>query len=53
MKTIKGKFNEAKVYATTVEDSCLQQIQDLCDEPWTFGSKIRIMADCHAGKGCK
>lgn len=52
MKTVTGKFNEALVYATTVEESCLKQIKELCDEPWAKDSKIRIMADCHAGKSC-
>ena len=50
MKTIQGKFNTAKVFATTAEDACLKQIKDLCDQAWTAGSKIRIMADTHAGK---
>lgn len=52
MKTIVGKHNEAKVFATTIEPSCEAQIKALCDEKWVSGSKIRIMADTHAGKGC-
>lgn len=52
MKEIKGKFNSAKVFATTIEASCEKQILDLCSEEWAKDSQIRIMADCHAGKGC-
>ena len=52
MKTIKGKYNEASIYATTIEPSCEQQILDLCNESWAKESKIRIMPDCHSGKGC-
>lgn len=52
MKEIIGQFNTAKVFATSVEESCEQQIQELCNEEWAKDSKIRIMADCHSGKGC-
>ena len=52
MKTIKGKYNEAKIFATTVESSCEGQVMDLCNESWAQNSKIRIMPDCHSGKGC-
>ena len=49
---IKGKYNTAICYATIIEDSAIEQIQLLCDQPFTEGSKIRIMPDVHAGKGC-
>lgn len=52
MKEIKGQFNTAKVFATTIEESCEKQILELCNEEWTKDSKIRIMADTHSGKGC-
>ena len=52
MKEIKGKFNTAKVFATTIEESCEKQIVDICGEEWAKKSKIRIMPDCHSGKGC-
>lgn len=52
MKEIKGKFNTAKIFASTIEESCEEQVLNLCDEKWTAGSKIRIMPDCHSGKGC-
>ena len=49
---IKGKINTAICYATIIEDSAIEQIQRMCDYPFTEGSKIRIMPDVHAGKGC-
>jgi len=52
MKEVTGKHNTAKVFATTIEASCEQQIRELCDQSWSAGLKIRIMADCHSGKGC-
>ena len=51
MKVIKGTHNEAVIYATTIEASCEQQVLDLCNESWAADCKIRIMPDCHSGKG--
>ena len=52
MIEIKGKFNTARVFATTVEDGVCEQIKAVCDTEAYAGSKIRIMPDVHAGKGC-
>lgn len=52
MKVIKGKNNFAKVYTDEVEQTALDQIELLCDQPWTKGLQIRIMPDVHAGAGC-
>lgn len=52
MIKIKGKVNTAICYATVVEDEALEQIRRMCDHEFTAGSKIRIMPDVHAGKGC-
>lgn len=49
---IKGKVNTAICYAKVVEDEAIEQIRRMCDYPMTLGSKIRIMPDVHAGKGC-
>jgi RNA-splicing ligase RtcB len=49
---IKGKVNTAICYAKVVEDEAIEQIRRMCDFPMTEGSKIRIMPDVHAGKGC-
>ncbi len=52
MFTIKGKCNEAIVYASTVEDQALEQLQTICDMEIYRGARIRIMPDVHAGAGC-
>ena len=52
MLEIKGKVNTAICYATIVEDAAIEQIRRMCDYDFTEGSRIRIMPDVHAGKGC-
>ena len=52
MFEIKGKVNTAICYAKVVEDEAVEQIRRMCDYEFTEGSKIRIMPDVHAGKGC-
>ena len=52
MFEIKGKVNTALCYAKVVEDEAIEQIRRMCDYDFTEGSKIRIMPDVHAGKGC-
>ena len=49
---IKGKVNTALCYAKVVEDEAVEQIRRMCDCECTQGSRIRIMPDVHAGKGC-
>ena len=49
---IKGKVNTAICYARVVEDEAIEQIRRMCDYTITEGSRIRIMPDVHAGKGC-
>ena len=49
---IKGRVNTAVCYAKVVEDEAIEQIRRMCDYIITEGSKIRIMPDVHAGKGC-
>ena len=49
---IKGKVNTALCYAKVVEDEAVEQIRRMCDYEFTQGSRIRIMPDVHAGKGC-
>lgn len=49
---IKGRVNTAVCYAKVVEDEAIEQIRRMCDYVITEGSKIRIMPDVHAGKGC-
>jgi len=52
MLEIKGKINTAICYATVIEDEAIEQIRRMCDYEFTAGSKVRIMPDVHAGKGC-
>ncbi len=52
MLEIKGTFATAKVFAKTVDDTAIEQIELLCSQEFTKGAKIRIMPDVHAGNGC-
>lgn len=52
MLEIKGKVNTAICYAKVIEEEAIEQIRRMCDHELTRGSKIRIMPDVHAGKGC-
>ena len=52
MFEIKGKINTAVCYATVAEEAAIEQIRRMCDYPLTEGSRVRIMPDVHAGKGC-
>lgn len=52
MLEVKGKINTALCYAKVVEDEAIEQIRRMCDYEFTDGSRIRIMPDVHAGKGC-
>ena len=49
---LKGKFNTAKIFTENVEEACIEQIKNLLNIEAFAGTKIRIMPDCHAGKGC-
>ncbi len=52
MIEIKGAVNTAICYAKVVEPEAIEQIRRMCDYEFTRDSKIRIMPDVHAGKGC-
>ena len=52
MMEIKGKVNTAICFAKVIEDEAIEQIRRMCDYEFTEGSRIRIMPDVHAGKGC-
>lgn len=45
-------MNTAVCYARVVEDEAIEQIRRMCGCELTSGSKIRIMPDVHAGRGC-
>ena len=52
MFEIRGKVNTAVCYANLVEEEAVGQILRMCNYEFTKGSRIRIMPDVHAGKGC-
>lgn len=52
MIEIKGRYTEAKIYAETALPSAIDQIQELTNQAFMTGTKVRIMPDYHAGKGC-
>ena len=51
MMELNGKNNTAKVFTDNVDELTISQIIGMLNEPFTKGSKIRIMPDTHAGKG--
>ena len=52
MIEINGTFNSATVYADTLDSGAEGLIKAFCNSTVSDGSKIRIMPDVHAGKGC-
>lgn len=52
MEEIKGKINTAISFAKTIDENARAQIARMCDYEFTRDSRIRIMPDVHAGKGC-
>jgi tRNA-splicing ligase RtcB len=52
MIEIKGKYNTAKVFTNNLEETAAGQILELCNQGFVKDSRIRIMPDAHAGKGC-
>ena len=49
---IQGKVASTVVYANVIEDKAIEQIRRMCDYDFAKDSRIRIMPDVHAGKGC-
>ena len=52
MIEIRGKYNEAKIFTDVVDSASIAQVQELCNQEFTAGSRIRLMPDIHAGAGC-
>ena len=52
MKTVIGKYNKADIFTDLVEESAIEQIKTLCDQPFVDGCRIAIMPDVHSGAGC-
>lgn len=51
MLRIKGQFNEAIIFNDEADAGAIEQIRELCNQPFTKGSRIRVMPDVHAGAG--
>lgn len=43
---------DLKIFAKTIENECREQVMNLARQEAFKDAKIRIMPDCHAGKGC-
>ena len=52
MIEIQGKYNQARIFTDLADSAALAQVQELCNQEFTAGSRIRLMPDIHAGKGC-
>ena len=52
MIEIQGKYTDAIIYTDYVEEGVIPQIQNVLNHPIFKDCKIRIMPDCHVGKGC-
>lgn len=52
MMEVKGRFNSAKIFTDVVDQASIDQVKELCDQAFSAGSRIRLMPDIHAGKGC-
>lgn len=52
MIILNGKYNSAEVFTENIDNQAIAQIISLCSQPFSAGSKIRIMPDVHAGTGC-
>jgi len=52
MIAIHGKYNIAKVFTHELDALSREQIENLCNQSFVEGSKIRLMPDVHAGAGC-
>ncbi len=52
MFEIKGKYTTAKVFSDTRDEKAIEQIAELCSQPFVKDCKVRIMPDYHWGAGC-
>ena len=52
MISLKGKHNSCKIFTDNVDNETISQLYEVLNQESVAGSQIRIMPDCHAGKGC-
>lgn len=51
MIELQGKYNSAKVFTDTLDDGSISQIIKMMNHQAFKNSSVRIMPDCHLGKG--
>lgn len=51
MIELKGKYGEAKVFTDNVDDVTISQIVNMLNARIAKDNVLRIMPDCHMGKG--
>ena len=52
MFELNGKYNSCKVFTDNVDNETISQLTTLLNQKSVEGSQVRVMPDCHAGKGC-
>ena len=52
MLTISGKYNRAKVFTSVMDSESVKQVVGILNLESLKDTKIRMMPDIHAGKGC-
>ncbi|MCR5261721.1 MAG: RtcB family protein [Candidatus Gastranaerophilales bacterium] len=52
MIELDGKYTSAKIFTETAEENMKEQIMNVLNHPIFEGCPVRIMPDCHTGKGC-
>lgn len=52
MFELSGKYNTCKIFTDNCDNETILQLTNLLNQESVKGSKIRIMPDTHAGKGC-
>lgn len=52
MIEIRGQYTDALIYTNNPQEAAISQIEELVNQPFMEGAKVRIMPDYHAGKGC-
>lgn len=51
MIELKGRYNSCKVFTDNVDNATIGQLVGLLNQESVEGNQIRIMPDCHSGKG--
>lgn len=52
MFELHGKYNTCKIFTDNCDNETISQVTELLNQASVKDSKIRIMPDTHAGKGC-